>query len=288
MAIPAVPTVTTIVTQALKRAGRTQPTAVQIAEARDEALQEVKSDIMFKAPTHKNLIATATAVTMYGQQRYRTPSDYNIMDSITLLDGSEEARGLATAGTENTITLASTYNVNEADIIGKHILLTDGPGMTQVRQITNWNNSTKVAYVDVDWSENPTGATSYQVCHSAPVLWPWATAPELDKVWTPTTLGTPKFAVLNGQEVLLYPLPDRASYGLQLRYYVDLSMLDEDGNTFRQLLREWRSLWIQGVAVKSMQRFDEDRYQLELGVYTALLDMLGSQTATVRQVRQEP
>jgi hypothetical protein len=68
------------------------------------------------------------------------------------------------------------------------------------------------------------------------------------------------------------------------RYWVDLSLLDEADDLFRQLLREWRSLWIQGVAVKSMQRFDEDRYQSELAVYNIMLDLLAGQTCTVRQV----
>lgn len=287
MAVPSLPTVTTVVTQALKRAGRVTPTALQIAEATDNALQEVKSDIMFRAPTHRNLLATATAVTMRGQQRYFVPEDFNQMDSITLLDGPEEWRGLATAGTSNTITLASSLNVAEDELIGHYILLTDGPGFTQYRQITNYTAATKIAYVDVDWEPIPTGATSYMLVSTHPAIWPMTTKGELDKIQCPTVLGPPKYANLQGQEFLLYPVPDKASYGLVTRYYVDLSMIDEESLLFVQLLREWRSLWIQGVAVKSMQRFDEDRYTQELAVYTSMLDTLSSHTATVRQMRQE-
>lgn len=287
MAIPALPTVTTIVTEALKRAGRVTPSATQIQSAIDTALQEVKSDIMFKAPTHRNLLATSTAVTMRGQQRYFVPEDYNQMDSITMLDGPDDWRGLATAGTANTITLASSLSVTEDDVVGRYILLTDGPGFTQYRQITNYTPSTKLCYVDVNWDPEPTGATSYLIVSQHPALWPLSVKSELDKIQTPTQLGRPYFAVPQGQEFWLYPVPDKGTYGIVLRYYVDLSMLDETGLLFVQLLREWRSLWLQGVAVKSMQRYDEDRYVTELGIYNNMLDTLASHTATVRQMRQE-
>ena len=287
MAIPTLPTVITIVTEALKRAGRVNPTATQIQSAIDTALQEVKSDIMFRAPTHRNLLETSTAVTQRGQQRYFVPEDYNHMDSITMLDGPDDWRGLATAGTANTITLASTFSATEDDIIGHYILLTEGPGFTQYRQITNYAPSTKVIYVDVNWSPIPTGATSYLVVSQHPALWPMSTKGELDKILCPTILGPPQYAIPQGQDFILYPVPDKSSYGIVLRYYVDLSMIDEAGLLFVQLLREWRSLWLQGVAVKSMQRYDEDRYTMELAVYTSMLDTLASHTATVRQMRQE-
>jgi len=287
MAVPANPTVTTIVTQALKRAGRVTPSAVQIQEAIDYALQEVKADIMLKAPTHKNLNKTATAVTMAGQQRYDTPDDYNVMDSITLLDGATEWAGLAQAGSVGTITLASSFSATEAELIGKFILLTDGPGLSGYRQIINYNDSTKVVTVDVNWEQPPTGATNYQIITQQPTLWPWSAPNEADHEQYLTTLGTPQYALLQGQQFHLYPIPDMATYGLQLKYWADLSLIDEESDLFVQLLREWRSVWTQGVAVKSMQRFDEDRYLQELSVYSILLDALSSQTATIRQMRQE-
>ena len=287
MAVPVVPTVTTLVTQALKRAGRVTPSATQIQEATDHALQEVKADIMFRAPTHRNLLATATATTMRGQQRYFVPEDYNIMDSITLLDGPDEWRGLATDGTGSTITLAATLVTTDDAVVGRYIILTDGPGTPQYRQITNYDPSTFTAYVDVDWSPIPTGATSYLIASQHPPLWPLSTRNEFDHLEFPTTLGTPRFADMQGQEFWLYPIPYKNSFGIVLRYFVDLSSLDESKLLFQQLLREWRSLWVQGIAVKSMQRFDEDRYMQELSVYNAMLDALASQTSTVRQVRQE-
>src|ERR1700704_531437 len=99
MAIPVDPTVSSIVTQALRRAGRTVPTAAQVTEATDHALQEVKADIMLKAATHPSLLVTATTVTTRGQQRYSIPVDHNAQQSITLLDGPDDWRGTAQSGT---------------------------------------------------------------------------------------------------------------------------------------------------------------------------------------------
>jgi len=61
--------------------------------------------------------------------------------------------------------------------------------------------------------------------------------------------------------------------------------LDETDTIFVNLLRELRSVWIQGIAVKTMQRYDEDRYQLELGVYQQMLTYLTVQTTLVSQMQ---
>jgi hypothetical protein len=286
MAIPSNPSVTTIVTQALKRAGRTVPIPTQITEASQEALQEVKADIMLVAATHPNLINTATTVTTRGLQRYTVPEDYNIQQSIVLLDGPDEWRGTAQGGSTNTITLAASLSVSADDIIGKYILLTGGPGVEEYREIIEYNSSTKVATVDLNWLSAPETNTTYLIVTAYYQLWPLDTATELDRIMSSTYLGIPRSAALSGQEFLLCPVPDKSTYGLQNRYYVDLSKLDETGDLFVQLLREWRSVFIQGVAVKTMQRFDEDRYQLELSVYDRMLTALASQTCQVTQMRQ--
>jgi hypothetical protein len=103
-----------------------------------------------------------------------------------------------------------------------------------------------------------------------------------DQIQAPNIRGTPRVASIFSQEYLLYPIPDDGPYGLLNRYFMDISKLDEAGDLFIQLLREWRSLWLQGVAVKTMQRFDEDRYQSELNVYQAMLTGLANQTCMIK------
>jgi hypothetical protein len=281
MAVPGIPSVTTIVTQALKRAGRTSPTAAQITEASEHAIQEVKSDIAIVAPTHPNLLVTATTVTTKGLQRYAFPDDYHQPYSLMLLDGPEEWRLTVQDSTATSVTLPSSISLEERDIVGKYILVTSGDGAEEYREVISWDNTTKVATVEAPWEEQPVAGSTVLIVNAYTKLWPMSATVDFDSIQHSTGIGKPRVAAENGLEYLLYPVPDLSTYGILTRYYVDLSKLDEDGTTFRQLLREWRSLWIQGIAVKSMQRFDEDRYQLELGVYNTMLTALGSHTTTV-------
>lgn len=286
MAVPLDPSVESIVTQALKRATLRVPTTAMITEATDHALQEVKADLMLKAPTHPLLLVTATSVTTRGQQRYAIPADHNVQQSITLLDGPDTWRGTAQAGTAGTITLAGDLSASDDDLTGKYIIITSGAGVEEYRQILSYDSVTNVAVVDLDWVSMPTSSSTYLICTAYTQLYPSNTETEFDRIDQPGSLGVPKEASLNGQEFLLYPVPDKSTYGLINRYWADLSKVDEAGTLFVQLLREWRSIWIQGVAVKSMQRNDEDRYQMELGTYNYMLDNLVPQTCRVTPVRQ--
>jgi hypothetical protein len=285
MAVPIDPTVEVLVTQALKRAGRTTPSATQIQEASDHALQEVKADIMLLAPTHPSLMTTSTTITTRGQQRYAIPLDANEHISIMLLDGPNDWRGTAQAGGATSITLASTVTSTADEVVGKYVIITSGPGVEEYREIIDYSPSTHIATVDLAWLSTPTSGSTYLVISESTPLWPQDTATEFDQNTGATTLGTPTVASLFAQEFLLYPVPDLSTYGLLSRYFADLSSLDESDPLFIQLLREWRSIWVQGIAVKSMQRFDEDRYQSELAVYKAMLDFLATQTCTVTQIR---
>lgn len=282
MAVPANPSVTSIVTQALKRAGRTTPTAAQITEATDHALQEVKADIMLKAPTHSNLVATVTSVTTRGQQRYAVPDDFNRFVTLKLLNGPDEWRGTVQTGGTSSVTLAAGLTASVADLEGKYILITSGPGIEEYREIVSYTPATRVAIVDLPWLNIPTTTSTYLIVNQTHQLFPITAIEDFEKIETPSYLDVPVYATEFNQEFLLHPIPDKSTYGLLNRYYVDLSKLDETGDLFIQLLREWRSLWIQGIAVKSMQRFDEDRYQTELGTYNFMLDSLAAQTCSVR------
>lgn len=283
MAIPLDPSNTSIVTEGLKRGGRVNPTATQITAALDTALQEVKADIMLRAPTHPNLLAASTTTARAGQQRYAIPPDFNEPYSIALLEGPTDWAGTARGAVGDSILLSLSMTASAQDLLGKYILLTEGPGVEEYRQILAYDEGLKIATVDVAWVTNPTTLTKYQVLNASYPLWPSDIRSELDTYTNPTILGRPYRASIFDQEFVLYPVPDRV-YGLRARYWVDLSMLDETGPLFVQLLREWRSLWIQGVAVKTMQRYDEDRYLSELQIYENYLTLLSSQAASIGQV----
>lgn len=286
MAVPSNPTIAEIVTEGLKRAGRTSPTATQISDATTHQLREVKADIMLLAPTHPYLQTSAWAVTTKGQGRYALPSEANIPVSLVCFMGPTTWAGTAQAASGSTITLATTVSEDELNLLGKYVLITSGTGISQARACVAWNNTTKVWTTDTPWTVNPTSSSTFQILCEATNLWPSEdTASEFDARVYPHPVGTPRVSSLYGDEFLLYPTPELSTYGLFFRYFVDLDQIDEAGTLFLNLLREWRSLWIQGIAVKCNQRYDEDRYQVELQVYKTMLEALTGQTARVIRKR---
>ena len=106
MAIPADPTVTSIVTEGLKRAGRVTPSATQITDATEHQLREVKSDITARAPRHPLLLTNSVLTLVEGQSRVAWPTDANEIRSIVMTFAPTEGnfQALAQAGTNSTIT----------------------------------------------------------------------------------------------------------------------------------------------------------------------------------------
>lgn len=285
MAIPLNPTVTQIVTEGLKRGGRVTPSATDITNATDNQLREVKADIMLVCPTLAALQKTTTAATFVGEQHTAFPADANIPVSLLLLDGPDEYRGTATAGSGSSISFALTFPVvASTELNGLYILITSGMGIGQYREIRSYVPGTVTATVSPTWTTNPDNTSVYLVVTRTNYLWDASLPTDIDREPFSLTLGRPIKAARFADEFTLYYVPDKV-YGLLFRYYIDIDQLDEADTIFVNLLRELRSVWIQGIAVKTMQRYDEDRYQLELGVYQQMLTYLTVQTTLVSQMQ---
>lgn len=82
--------------------------------------------------------------------------------TATLVEGTVET-GTAQAGATNTITLMSTTPGNADSYINYTLTLTGGTGSGQERTITAYNNSTKIATVDSDWTTIPDNTTTYTI-----------------------------------------------------------------------------------------------------------------------------
>jgi hypothetical protein len=284
MASPNNPTVTTIVTEGLKRGGVVNPSSSQIASASENQLQEVKTDIGLICPDHPYLLTSTIIPCTIAQSRYAWPSDANTLQSVTLLDAPDSFRGTATAGTTTTITLAADFDAASQDVQGKYLCLMSGTGSPQYRQIITYNNSTKVATVDSAWSTSPTSGTTYLIASYHRRLFDTTNRDDLAYSQIPYGQALPTAWASVGQEIWLDRAPDRA-YALLVVYFADLDQLDESGSLFIRLLREWRSLWIQGIAVKTMQRYDDERYSNELVVYNGLLASFASKASAITQAR---
>ena len=285
MAIDSDITIANLVTEALKNAGRVSPSATQISEGTSYQFRRVKSDIALKSSRHEALKVQAVSVTVNGQSRYTWPTNAHLLKTVTLLTAPTDFIGTASAGASTTLTLSTA--VVEADannIIGKFLVTTGGTGSLQIRQVVNWNNTSKVATVESAWTTTPDNTTTYLLATSHRKLWSMDKATEWDTLPTPGTRGMPTVGAPSGREFWLNRAPD-TTYVLWWDYYAHLDLLDNTSDTVLKHIRMYYTLWSQGLSAWFCQRYDEDRYQGELGVYNILLELYESEASKVNQLQ---
>lgn len=262
MAAPSNPSLTDIVTEGLKKAGDADPDATLITRASDLWMEEIKNIIRFESPKLATLQVTSIGVLNKGQSRYAYPTDFGSDLSIVLLDGGTS--GTAQDGSSGTITLALSDNSTLGSLQGKDILITSGIGQGSLSQITNYDESTKVATVTPNFTTAPTTGSWYLVIESEyaveqrPVF-------EYDSGRTASLSKPEKFYPMGDEdygEFILNCPPDK-SYGARLRYYASLQRLDLSGTLMSTLYARWRSILTDGIYVKRLQEMDETRYENE-------------------------
>mgnify|MGYP001601220275 CR=1 FL=1 len=273
MAAPTAPTLTSITTEGLRKAGYASPSASQLTQAQDEWMAEIKNDILVYGGGRKltSMYTTSYSVTVQGKERYSRPTDFFSDMTMEILDGTE--RGTATGGAVGSVTLAE----DEGDIIGKYVLITAGTGANSFSQITAFNSSTFVATVNPDFSVAPASGSSYMVIDSIYQL-------QQHPIWSKGsnyTRGLPQAFYPIGDndygEFILSPTPynsDGHVFGVRMRYYANLFTLDLAGTLMSTLYHNWRNIWTQGVFVKSLQMDNDNRYKDELKAYYAMIKIL--------------
>jgi hypothetical protein len=280
-------TIANLVTEALKNAGRTAPTAGQISDATAYQFRRVKSDIALKSSRHPSLITQAVTASFIGLQKYDWPTDAQYIRSVSVLDGPEEWHGVAQSGATANITLALAMDVSDsATLIGKYIITLGGTGSLQIRQIVGWNNSTKVITVQPNWVTNPAVGTTYMVTTNHQRLYLMDKS-EWDFMKNPGASGSSYAATLVGREIWLehtFATSNRSV--LWWDYYAHMDLLDNAGAVMLRHIRDYYSLWSQGLSAWLCQRYDEDRYQAELGVYDNLLTAYESESSHITQMNQ--
>jgi len=278
MAAPTAPTLITLTTEALKKAGYTYPTPTQLTNAQDELMEEIKNDIWTLAKKLKSLHTTSVMVSVNGQSRYSYPTDYSSDLSIVLLDGS--VTGTAQGGALGSVTLAANESLGESDILGKSTLITSGTGKASMSQCTTYNDSTKEAIVVPNFNTAPAVGSGYMVIgtnYPLTVLPLW----DYDNLSNPMTRGLPtRFTPIGDAdygEFILYPVPHKSDgtiYGVQARYYANLMTVDLASTLMVTLYQRWRNVWVQGVYAKQLQKDDDNRAAQAINLYNQLLQGL--------------
>ena len=103
-----------------------------------------------------------TLTTVVNNSETLTPSA--VSGNITLTTtSSKHDTGTAQAGTSTTITLKSSSSSTDDYFNGLYITITGGTGSGQVRIITDYVGSTKVATVDSAWTTAPNSTSTYSI-----------------------------------------------------------------------------------------------------------------------------
>jgi hypothetical protein len=84
----------------------------------------------------------------------------------------------------------------------------------------------------------------------------------------PYELTRPKQMIMRGRTGVFDKAPDRV-YIIEWEYWAALDRLDDAGRVFLRHLREWSALYMQGIGIRVMTRFDEDRRNTETQIYNA-------------------
>ncbi|MCR4287905.1 MAG: hypothetical protein NUW09_07825, partial [Deltaproteobacteria bacterium] len=251
--------------------------SAQLTTAAD-FMEEVKNDVHIKAAVVqkklRSLFMTSFLVASEGKHRYALPTDFLGDLTLTLMDGTHT--GTATGGAVGYITLAADEDITEDEALGKYALVTSGTGAASCSQITAYSTTTKVATVTPNFTTAPESGSGYMIADRYRLIRP-TNSLSIDSYSTPTIKGEPHtFAMLGDKdtgEILIYPTPDD-TYGLQLRYYVDLSLVDLTDDRMSTLYRKWRNLWIQGVYAKQLQSDDDNKATAEMKRYYEYIDAI--------------
>lgn len=282
MAVTVDPTVDEIVTEGLKRGGRVSPSATDIANAKSHQLQEVKADITLAAGRSPSLVATELRAIVKGASRHSWPVSADQIKSLQLVATTTTGgwNSTAQAGGAASITLVASFDQQSDNVIGRYIFITAGTGSGQFQQIISYDNTTKIAGVDASWTTTPNATSAYFIETYRYNLWNIDRVQDWNHIQTPYVMGIPTSAAMDGRTILFDYAPD-TSYVLLIHYWFALDQVDEADSLFIKHLRRYRSLWIQGVAVKTMQRYDEDRYSQELVVYNSMLSALAGVSSEI-------
>lgn len=290
MAVSANPTVTTICTAALKQGGIPSPTTEQITELAEDGLQNVKTQLWLACPTDHILESRFYVLMEAGEGYLSTPADLDHELYVDVYSGPEDYAGTIQTADGASTTLDADLSAEETALQGQFIFLTGGTGVGQHRQIIAWDNDTKIATVNTGWLTTPSSDTTYLIAtqmrrlirddeanQSLSQLQPSIGYP---RYYTRTAVAPP---IGNNPAYRVFPAPDHDRYACVMTYTPNLTLLDESSTLFIKHLRERRALWVQGLKVEVMQRYDDERYPLAFQVWQAMLKQYGTHNYTMTQ-----
>ena len=290
MAVASNPTVSSIIKDALRHVLTATPTTGQETELTDNGFQTVKTEIWYACTTDA-LLSTAAAIALaQGNGQVTLPADFDHVLHADIYTCPDSLYFTATAGAAGTITAPSTFSGDVSSFRGVYLFTVGGTGSGQYRQITNYNDTTKVLTITPNWTVTPSATTIAFVGTQQNRLEEhdpghWSVTSVSNTGQRPVRyrlMGTTPLS--SGFPVMeIFPAPGLPQYAMLLQYGPNLTRLDESGTIFVKHLRERRALWIQGLIAQAARRYDEARYPVEFQRYQAILHQHQGHNTVYRQ-----
>lgn len=260
MAVPTAPTITTLLTEAFRRAGIPSPSSAQLLRAEDEWLEEVKRDLAAEKRWHV-LEETVVLIPTANTQLYQVPSP--LIDVSVMRFYYGVTRGTAQTGTVQTLTVAAGAGKDQD--LGRKLYVTSGTGNGQANRVIS--RSGDVYTMSDLWATTPNATTVYMIADTeTEVIGPEHGIPMVGL----TRANLIQYWDYHEHVLRLWPVPDQSYYALELDGQVDLSLIDETDARLTRILREWRIAIVLGVAAKVMEDHDDasatamlQKYELE-------------------------
>lgn len=266
MAIPSDPTATQTVTYAMKEAGRYTVSSSEVGQMIAGGFQIVKTEL-WDANRNDDITATESMVVIAsGTSTLTLPSDFDHEQELRFYWANDEWRGLIVASYSTAVQLPSSVNAGDEELTGQYLFLIGGSMAQQYRQITAYSGSTRWATVSTAFGGSLTADTYCQVGYFNYLL---MNQNEMIHRY-PVKFRPFFYEVVNQNTLRVWPPPDK-HYPLLVKYIPNLTRLDETGPTFVKHLRERMALWVQGIKVRTMARYDMDRYETEKQIYDNML-----------------
>ncbi len=268
---------TNLVTEALKKAGISDPSDAEVDRAADYWLQEILNDIWMKSAATgntrlKTLQETLIDVSTLNVRTYDLGAEMDEELEVEVLDGSRY--DTAQGGAATSITLAADDDGTETTTEGKWVLITSGSGVDEFKQIVDFNATTKVATVESAWTSTPNSSSTYLIVDSETPL------DEIDISEFASASPTPgrPSAFAKYDRKLLFDRPwDRATYGIRLRYFMNIHSVDTSGGSttrWGRIITNWKNVLTQGVFYKALEDNDDPRAPKAKSDYEAMVTSL--------------
>ena len=106
-------------------------------------------------------LASNDGSTQWAVQAAAVPGSIEVVDVAAGGTGFTGDSGTVQAASSSTVTL--TTSAVTGQLVGSVVYISSGTGSGQLRAITAWNGSTKIAAISPNWSTTPDGTSSYVV-----------------------------------------------------------------------------------------------------------------------------